>query len=252
MQHRTAAVPAFIRRALAFAILACASFTAAAGAFGVSPIRVDLDPATRSAIITVANDDDRKLYFQAKLFSWTQSAAGDDRLEENGDLIFFPQIFTVDAKDKRLVRVGVKSPPAGDERAFRLFIEEMPDPNEPAAGGAQIAVRLRFGVPVFVSSGKGEARPEIEPLDGAKGALRVAIRNSGDRQIRFEELSARAGDRVVAKTAGWYVFPGVTRAFSIPVAREDCPLPRSLEIRAVADGKEVRRTIDVPAAVCAP
>ena len=252
MQHRTDAIRAPFRRALAFATLACASFTAAAGAFGVSPIRIDLGPAMRSAVVTVANDDDRKLYFQVKLFSWTQSATGDDHLEDSGDLIFFPQIFTVEAKDKRLLRVGVKSPPSGPERAFRLFIEEMPDPNAPAPGGAQVAVRLRFGVPVFVSSGKGDAQPEIEPGESAMGTLRVVIRNGGERAIRFEELTAQAGDRVVARTPGWYVFPGVTRAFSLPVAREQCPLPRSLEVRAVADGKEVRRTVEVPAAVCAP
>src|SRR5712692_1505928 len=239
-------------RVLLLAALACASSGAFAGAFGVSPIRVDLDPSTRSALVTVANDDDRKLYFQVKLFAWTQGPAGDDRLEESDDLIFFPRIFTVDPKDKRLLRVGVKSPPAGSERAFRLFIEELPDPNEPAPGGAQIAVRLRFGVPIFLSGGKGEARPELEGIDTAKGELRVAIHNTGDRQIRFEEITARAGDRTVSRAAGWYVFPGTTRTFRLAVASQDCPVPRSLEVRAVADGKELRRTIEVSPALCAP
>jgi len=240
------------RGLVALLLAACCPLSAVAGAFGVSPIRVDLDPGTRSGLVTVSNEDDRKLFFQLKLFEWTQSATGEDQLAESDALIFFPQILTVESKDKRIVRVGVKAPPAGPERAFRLFIEELPDPNDPTPGGAQIAVRLRFGVPVFLSSGKGESIPEMTAVEGAKGAIRVAIRNTGTRQIRFEELSARDGDKVVLRTAGWYVFPGSTRSFTIPVTPHDCPVPKALEIRAVGEGKDIRRKFDTPAELCSP
>lgn len=236
----------------ALALAAAFSADALAGAFGVSPIRVDLDPGARTGMVTVSNDDERKLYFQLKLFEWKQSSSGEDLLAESSDLIFFPQILTVEPKEKRLIRVGIKSPPAGPERAFRLFIEELPDPNETPGGGAQVAVRLRFGVPIFLSAGKGEALTEVGAIDSARGVIRVAIRNNGTRTIRFEEVSARAGDKVVAKAAGWYVFPGATRSFSLPVAREECPVPRSLEIRAAGEGKELRRTAEVTSEVCTP
>ena len=245
-------MPARLHRWLLALGLAAIAPSAIAGAFGVSPIRVDLDPSSRTGLITVSNEDDRKLYFQLKLFEWTQSPAGEDLLAESTDLIFFPQILTVEPKDKRLVRVGVKAPPAGTERAFRLFIEELPDPNEPAAGGAQIAVRLRFGVPIFLSGGKGEARPEIGPVETPKGFIRVAIRNTGTRNIRFEEVTARAGDKVLTKAAGWYVFPGATRSFTMPVTPQDCPAPRSLEIHAVGEGKDVRATVEVSPVLCSP
>lgn len=240
-----------MRRLLAFALSAL-SFDAAAGAFGVSPIRIDLDPGARSGLVTVTNDDDRKQQFQLKLFEWTQSATGEDELAESADLIFFPQIFAVEAKQQRIVRVGVKAPPAGPSRAFRLFIEELPDPNEPPGGGAQIAVRLRFGVPIFLSSGKGEALPQIDAVEATKSGLRVGIRNSGSRPIRFEEVTALAGDRVVAKSAGWYVFPGATRSFLLAVASQDCPLPRFLEIRAVGEGKDIRKSVEPPGNACPP
>jgi len=236
----------------AIALAAALPLGALAGAFGVSPIRVDLDSASRTGMVNVTNDDDRKLSFQLKLFEWTQSASGEDEYAESGDLLFFPQIFTLDPKDRRLVRVGVKGPPADRERAFRLFIEEMPDPSLPPGSGAQIAVRLRFGVPIFVSAGKGEAQPEIVSVDVSKGSVRVAIRNGGTRQIRFEEVALMAGERTLAKTAGWYVFPGITRAFVVPVTAQDCPVPASVELRATADGKEIRRTVEIPPALCSP
>ena len=236
----------------ALALAAAFSVDALAGAFGVSPIRLDLDPGARTGMVTVSNDDERRLYFQLKLFEWKQSPSGEDLLAESSDLVFFPQILTVEPKEKRLVRVGIKSPPAGPERAFRLFIEELPDPNEAPGGGAQVAVRLRFGVPIFLSAGKGEALPELGAVDSSKGMIRVAIRNTGSRQIRFEEVTARAGDKVVAKAAGWYVFPGATRSFSLPIAREDCPVPRSLEIRAAGEGKDIRTTVEVSSDLCTP
>jgi fimbrial chaperone protein len=235
---------------LAF-LLACPSVTLA-GAFGVSPIRVDLDPGTRSGLINVVNDDERKLFFQLKLYEWSQTPDGEDQYRESSDLLFFPPIFSIEPKDKRLVRVGVKAPPGEKERAFRLFIEELPDPNAPPGAGAQIAVLLRFGVPIFLSGGKGEALPDISVAPSAKGSLQVAIRNNGNRQIRFEELTAKAGDRVVAKTTGWYVFPGATRSFALPVAAKDCPVPATVEIVATAGGKEVRKSVELPPAVCEP
>jgi fimbrial chaperone protein len=233
-------------------LLAACPVHALAGAFGVSPIRVDLDPGSRTGLITVTNDDEAKLYFQLKLFEWKQGATGEDTYAESDDLLYFPQILTIDPKDKRLVRVGLKAPPAGGERAFRLFIEELPDPNAPAAQGAQVAVRVRFGVPIFLSTGKGESQPAFSGVSGAKGAMTVGIVNSGVRQVRFEEVEARSGEKVIAKAAGWYVFPGATRSFTIPVTPQDCPLPASVEFRAVADGKEIRKMLEVPPAVCSP
>lgn len=239
-------------RWLVAAAAAICSCTALAGAFGVSPIRVDLDPAARTGLVTITNDDERKLHFQVKLFEWTQDAAGEDKYTESSDLLFFPQIFTVEPRDKRLLRIGVKAPPQDRERAFRLFIEEMPDPNLAPGSGAQIAVLLRFGVPIFLSDGKGEPLPQMMTPAVSKGAVRVAIRNNGTRQIRFEEISLRAGDRSIAKTAGWYVFPGVTRVFSLPITAQDCPMPPAAELRATADGKEVRTMLEAATALCSP
>lgn len=242
-----------VHRWLLALLAATCQSSAFAGAFGVSPIRLDLDAATRTGLITVASSEDSKLFFQVALFEWTQDAGGEDKYAPSTDLLFFPQIFALDPRDKRLIRVGLKAAPAERERAYRLFIEEMPDPNAAPGTGAQIAVRLRFGVPVFVSgAGKGEALPEVVSADASQGALRVAIRNNGTRQIRFEEIVMRSGERTLAKAAGWYVFPGATRSFTLPVAPADCPVPASVEIRASADGKEVRKVLEVPAALCSP
>ena len=238
-------------RALRAAILALAALAtcAAHGAmFGVSPIRIDLTPETRTAVINVSNDDTRKLYFQAKLVEWTQSPDGKDHYAESKDLVFFPPIFTIEPGEKRIVRVGSKGPVMPAHRAYRLFIEELPDPNAKAVGGSQVAVRMRFGVPIVM--GKGEARPVVvEAVPGA-GNVKAKIRNEGDRLVRFDEVTLSAAGRVVGNSAGWYVFPGVTREFVVPVDPQACPVSGELELRATVDGKSTRASVAAEPALC--
>lgn len=219
-------------------------------AFGVSPIRLDLAGDVRTGVLTVSNDDKRRLYFQAKLGSWTQDSEGQDKYVDSSDLIFFPPLFSIEPGEKRLIRVGAKGPISPRERAYRLFIEELPDPNESAtAGGAQVAVRMRFGVPVFL--GAGEAKPAVATISVERDGVHAQIHNAGDRQVRFEELQLHSGNQVVGTLPGWYVFPGVTRKFVVPVDARHCPLAGPLELRAVAEGKVTRGTVEATPVLCA-
>ncbi len=240
------------RLAIASLFVALAATQAAcAAAFAVSPIRIDLDRGTRTGLVNIASEDERRIYFQLKLYEWTQTPTGEDHYAESTDLIFFPQILTVEPNDRRIVRIGLRSPPQAPEKAYRLFIEEMPDPNEPPSSGARVAVRLRFGVPIFVAGSEAKPRIEITRVEGAKGVLAVEVRNTGERQFRIEEITALAADKVAAQAAGWYVFPGVTRLFQVPFGAGRCPTARFV-VKAVGEGQEIRKEVDGSAAMCQP
>lgn len=242
-------IAAGIARAMALATTLAAG-AAFAGAFGVTPLRIDLDGAARTGLITVSSDDDRRLHFQVKLFQWSQDAAGEDVYVESSDLVFFPQIFTVEPRQKRAIRVGTKGAPPPAEKAYRLFIEEMPDPAEAAASGAQVAVRLRFGVPIFSSDGKGAPKLEVIETRAGKGEVLFKVRNHGDRQIRFDDISLLKDGRTVGQHSGWYVFPGLEREFKVPVARDACPLIGRIDVRATGEGKELRSSLEAPGDLC--
>jgi len=239
-------------RLTALAATFLAATAATAGSFGVSPIRVDLDRGTRTGLVTVTNDDTRKLSFRMKLFEWTQDEQGADRNAESSDLIFFPQIMTVEPGDKRVIRIGTRAGEASREKAYRLFIEELQDPGTAGAQGAQVAVLLRFGVPVFVAPPSGKPEPEFARASLAKGKIEVGILNKGARTVRFDELTVKAGGEVIGRGAGWYVFPGATRAFEIAVPRDKCKPSGPLEITASAEGLEVKHTVESGPALCAP
>ena len=61
-----------------------------------------------------------------------------------------------------------------------------------------------------------------------------------------------SGEKVVARANGWYVFPGATKGFAIPVERSACPLSGTLELRAAYAGRDIRRTVEATPALCAP
>jgi fimbrial chaperone protein len=225
---------------------------ASAAAFGVSPIRVDLDRGSRTGLVNVSNDEDRKLSFQLKLFEWKQNEKGEDVYAESDDLVFFPRILTVDPKSRRAIRIGTRGNPSAPEKAYRLFIEEMPEPGQASAGASQVAVRLRFGVPVFVTAADGEPQIEIVDARTRKGEVVVTVRNSGARTSRLEQLIASSGDKTVGKANGWYVFPGVTRTFQIPVPHAACPVAGAIQVTTQSGGREIRGTAEASPLLCTP
>ena len=231
-------------------LAASLSMSIHAGSFGVAPTRLDFDKGAKSGVIEVSNDDERKLSFQLKLFEWKQGPDGKDQYVESQDLIYFPQLFSVNAHDKRIIRVGLKGVAAlPAERAYRLFIEEMPDPAT-GAGGAEVKVVLRFGVPLFVAPESPRKAFTFDNVEVAKGKLLMTIRNGGNQSAKFEFLRVRRGDAVVAEAAGWYILAGATRTFELPMDPAKCVSSGALEAMATAEGVVVKQAFTASPLLC--
>jgi fimbrial chaperone protein len=214
-----------------------------AGDFGVSPIRVDLDLKTKSALITVTNDDARTLAFNVRAMEWTQDAAGADRYTDTADLVYFPRQLKVPPKESRVVRLGYKVPATQAEKAYRLFIEELADP-EAKASATGVAITLRFGVPVFLRPGEARLAGEVAlGVDG--GTARALVRNTGNAHFRINSVRYvgldGAGQTVFEQALdGWYLLTGAERAYSFKIPPERCALARTLRAEALAEGLSLR------------
>lgn len=230
-------------------LLLLAAPAALAGDFGVTPIRLDFDAGVKTGAITISNDGDSSLSFQMKLFEWSQDREGKDQYADSDALIFFPRIMTIAAKDKGLIRVGTKSPLAASERSYRLFIEELPDAKS-RGQGAQVEVKLRFGVPLFVAPLQPAVTGAIEALKLEKGELSLRVKNTGNRHFRFEKILVQAGDAVLGEVQGWYLLPGIDRAYKIPLKAEACAKAGALEISLKAEGLELKQRLDATPAQC--
>lgn len=235
--------------AIAATALAAGSFLAAASEFSVSPIRVDLRPGALSETISVTNHAATRLRVAVKLMEWTQDAQGADVYKETGDLVYFPRQMDIEADSKRLVRVGAKSVAGPSERAYRLFIEEQPEPSADPTR-AQIAFYFRFSVPVFVPPAAAKLQPEVgEPvLD--KGKLSLIVRNPGNQHVRIVRITVRdeAGHR--QEVAGWYLLAGAQRTYAAEIPREVCRGAKTLSVAVEGEGIQAERKLDVDPARC--
>ena len=224
--------------------------TALAGSFGVAPTRVDLDRGTRSATIEVGSEDSAKLNFQVKLFEWTQDSDGKDQYVESQDLIWFPQLFTVNPQGKRIVRVGTRQATVPErEKTYRLFIEELTQPGA-AQSGTQVSVVLRFGVPIFVAPAAPRRSFVIDSVEPMRGMFKVRIRSDGSQSAKFESLKIQRGDTVYAEAQGWYVLAGAARTFEIRIDPSKCPSPGPLEFVAAAEGVVLKQALAASPVLC--
>lgn len=219
--------------------------------FGVSPIRLDLDRSARTGSVTVTNDDpERPLRVQMQAMSWQQDDAGKDHYAPSEELTYLPRMMTVPPTENRLLRAGIRVPAAEREKAYRLFIEEVPEPRTEGSGGAQVAVKVRFGIPVFVRPLKQEPRGEIEQFELGKGALQVKVRNTGNVHFIIQSIQFRAGEAFAKDIQGWYLLSGAARTHSTAIPAEVCEKLRSVEAIVKTDRLELTRRLEVDPARC--
>jgi len=243
-----------LSRYFACLVLAAASFAARAGNFGVSPIRLDLDKNTRTGVITVSNDGDAPLDFLARAVLWTQDAAGQDHYDETQALVYFPRQFSVPPHEKRVVRIGYRSPALKTEQAYRLFVEEIPDSKQ-RSKQTSVTVAVRFGVPIFVRPPAGEVEAKIGGLAVEGGRARATARNAGTlhfriAQVRFRALGADGAVKWEQAVQGWYLLPGAQREYAVKLPGEACRAARELRVDLLGDKLDATSEVPLKPELC--
>lgn len=216
-----------IRTALVCLLLA---FTAPAfaGRFSVSPIRVDLMPGVRIGAVSVTSEDDRPLVFRNSPSTWTQTAEGGDVYTPTSDLVVTPPLLRVESAEPRIVRIGTLREPGDVERTYRVFLEEQA-PANPEAPGANIAVVIKFGVPVFVAPRSVHAAGAIDIVERKPGALTLQVKNTGNVHFNVQAITVNG---VAAKEiSSWYLLAGMARRYAVAIPPEACSGGPSLDLR---------------------
>jgi fimbrial chaperone protein len=187
-----------------------------AGSFSISPIRLDLSATSRTAALTVRNDE-REALVQAGVVLWEQ-VDGEDRLTPTRDLLVSPAVFTLPAKGSQLVRVALRAAPVDTTRelSYRLILQEVPQKANPEFTGLQVALRL--SVPIFVAN-EGTAGPALAWSATTSGdGLTLTAKNSGDVHTRIHGFSVApaTGDaQPLVQQVGTYLLPGQARSWSL-------------------------------------
>ncbi|MGH6915556.1 MAG: fimbrial biogenesis chaperone, partial [Geminicoccales bacterium] len=117
------------------------------------------------------------------------------------------------------------------ERAYRLFITEVP--REAGAPPGAVVMALRLNLPVFVTPEGAAAAPVWSMRRAAGGAVELVLENRGSAHIRLQRIELLAGpsaEPVATIEEPAYVLAGKERSW--PLALSAAALGGPLEVRA--------------------
>jgi fimbrial chaperone protein len=218
-------------------------YSAHAGEWRVTPIRIFFDRGARIGTVNVQNDGDAPMNFQVKAMEWTQDAEGKDQYAEMSDLIYFPKLLTIPPREERVIRIGLKGLGGASEKTYRLFVEEISPPRKDGnAEGATVAVNVRFAVPLFVAPLKEQPNGQLLKTELDKGIISSTLRNTGNVHFRLLSLKfqgrSASGEVTFSQTVdGWYLLNGTTRTFSSQIPVESCRKTSLIEVEGTTDRK---------------
>ena len=205
--------------AYGLAFLFFASGPAWAGSFQVGPVSATLSANQKVAALTVRNTGADAATVQLQAMSWSQSG-GKDVFAPASDILATPPIFTVPAGASQVIRVGTRGvPDALQERAYRLFLREVPP--APKAGAKGLHMVLEISLPVFIQPSLAIA-PELHwqarRIDA--GHVKITASNTGTAHAHLSRLVLTDEDakRLPIPTNPVYILPDSSHEWTIEAA----------------------------------
>jgi fimbrial chaperone protein len=201
------------------AFLLFAAGQAQAGSFQVGPVSATLTVDHPVAALTVRNTGADPAVIQLEAMTWSQ--VGDqDKYGPASDILATPPIFTVAAGASQVIRVGSRAPSSQGERAYRLFLREIPPPPKPGFQGMRMA--LEISLPLFVAPGT-PITPSLHwrATMANAGHLRIQLTNTGTahaRLSRFTLALAASAKPLPIPTKTVYVLPGAVHEWLVDAA----------------------------------
>jgi fimbrial chaperone protein len=194
--------------------------------FNVTPTRLVLRPSQTSTSLLLKNESNETIRFQVSAFSWTNAIDGEMKLEPTKEIVFFPALFPIAPGQTRRVRVTTSERATTHERAYRLIVEQLPSRAGPRAEGG-VEMMTRLNVPLFLEPGARVARATLDHVALRDGALTFDVHNTGTVHVRFNEivvkgLSSEGAPAHEQRVPGWYLLPGETRLYQLPLDPHVC------------------------------
>jgi fimbrial chaperone protein len=241
-------VPALVGLLLAPAAAHASNFT-------VTPTEVNLSASATSGLLTLRNGSKLPLRFEVTLFKWSEDEKGKMTLEPASEVTFFPKLVELAAGASRNIRIGINPGSARDvEQSFRIFIEELPDQSAPVAN--TVALRTKVGIPVFVRPAKPTRTATIESVSIEGGKVMTRVKNTGNLHINVDTVSVKGmgasnASSFTKEGQGWYVLPGATRIFEVPMTAAECKSTTAVNVEVFGHNTSLKGASQVSPAACA-
>ncbi|MDZ7280768.1 molecular chaperone [Sphingomonas sanguinis] len=201
----------------------------------VAPVAIDPLPGARTTSLTLSNAEQRPVRVQVRVMKWT-SRDGNDVLTPTSDVVASPPFSTLAPQQQYLIRVvrTAKAAPVGEE-AYRVLIDEVPEPTRAQPGTVNLVVRQ--SIPAFFSD-IPRRMPDVEwRIDRSGGGAALVGRNKGNRRLRIADLQLIAGSQQLLARSGLVGYVLAGSELRIPLnPGTTLPNGTDLRMRAVSDG----------------
>ncbi|POP44986.1 molecular chaperone [Superficieibacter electus] len=197
----------------------------------------------------IENQGNSATTMQVRIVRWTQEG-GYERYQAQQDVVASPPILRIDRGSKQLIRlIKQTSAPAGVEKAYRIIIDEIPQPNDPSTPKLAINVQMRYSLPLFVygtgirTQVNAANHAEVDPqrlrwrMVVQEGKPAVEVTNSGSVHLRLSQVTVQQGGQKYKLGEGLlgYVLPGQFRRWSLPSG-----VSRPTELRATINARDAK------------
>lgn len=227
----------------------------AASSVMIWPVDPVIEEGQRAAAMWLENRGSDSVSLQIRVFRWSQSGTAEN-YENQEQVLASPPLATIPPGQRQLVRLMNTGPvAAGEEQAYRVLVDELPDVDPPKDGtagntpAATIGVKLqiRYSVPLFIN-GKGLVTKATSATATPTGqvdlrwrtvregdAHYLVIRNSGNMHARLTSVqwSGAAQPQVINAGLLGYVLAGSEMRWQLAA-----PPPPGLKPEAKINGAQ--------------
>ena len=241
-----------------FTFLLCFGISQSLSAAGltITPTKLDIFPAQKSAVLKLFNKKDKAVRLQVFIKAWSQDSDGKTVLSDSKNLVVYPKLLSIAAKGERPIRVGFQGDFLPTEQAFRLLIDELPEVSKKSGIGVIMPVRL--SIPVFLNNSNQGSKTQFKIISAQKQGhyLRVGVHNQGSRHFMLKQVQAELfGTKHRAlgeiKTAGWYVLAQGKIFFNLKWTNTLCKQVQQLKLKAVLKNQTQLAEFDQLSGSCA-
>lgn len=197
----------------------------------ISPIDPVIESDQNGASLWLENQDSKPVYMEIKAVRWEQRN-GENGYAKQSDVTVSPPFALISPGKRQLIRlIKNQAAPAGQEQAYRIFIDEIPQAanEEKKASSAGINFQMRYSIPLFVygegltvaqeyakAKGLTVAQPALSyRLTQGKSGTLIEVKNDGAVHARLSKLTNASGGVLIEGLVG-YVLPHSSAAFPLP------------------------------------
>ncbi|RRZ96928.1 molecular chaperone [Erwinia sp. 198] len=187
------------------------------------PIDPKIHSGDKATELWLENRGAATTLMQVRVFSWQQQD-GHEQYQTQQTVVASPPLVRIEPGQKQLVRlINQAPPPKGEERAYRVLLDEIPTPQQPGENQAGLNFQMRYSVPLF-TYGEGlsadTARPDLSwRLVNQNGKSALLITNNGSGHARLSNVSL--GGRTLSNSLFGYVLARSSNTFPLNFPASD-------------------------------